>query len=113
MLLLIGFENEEIEKLKEIFKNVIAVSKDMEEMKLSEVIEKKEEGRGGRLGQQRIVIMHDIPKEEIGSTINSIKKMIDKHIIFATSTPTSLQWKIRDLVEELLEEDRYFRSRSK
>ncbi len=113
MLLLIGFENDEIEKIKEIFKDVITVSKDMAEMKLIEIIEKKEELSGERLGQQRIVIMHDIPNEKIGSTINTIKKTIDKHVIFATSTPTSLQWKIRNLMEELLEEDRYFRSRSK
>ncbi len=113
MLLLIGFESEEIEKIKGIFEDVITVSKDMEDVKLREIIEQRKEGSGEILGQQRIVIMHDIPKEKIGSTIKGIRSIIGEHIIFATSTPTSLQWKIADLVEELLEEDRYFRSHSK
>jgi DNA primase catalytic subunit len=58
--------------------------------------------------EERIVIMHEVPREKIGEIIREIRKKIPMHIIFATSTPTSLEWKIKDLIEELKEEDLYF-----
>ncbi len=112
MLLLIGFPEEEIEKLKKaIGDEILPISERQSDMILESIINERKEGSYTRFGEQRIVIMHDVPREEIGKKIGEIRKLIGEHIIFATTTPTSLKWQLYKLVEELLEEDEYFRSR--
>ncbi len=113
MLILIGFKDEELRRIAERFETCIAVPRGKEERKLEEIIQNPPEYSGQRLGEQRIVIMHAIPKDNISKTMRELRKIVNEHIIFATSTPTSLQWKLRDLINELLEEDAYFRNRSR
>ncbi len=113
MLILIGFEDDELHRISERFEDCIPVPEEAKERKLEDIIRAPPEYTGQRLGQQRIVIMHDIPKEKISETMRKIRSIVGKHIIFATSTPTSMQWKLTDLIEELLEEDEYFRNRTK
>ncbi len=110
MLLLIGFPEDEVKRLKEKYADIIPIAADMEDRVLEEIIKEGKSSENYQiLGDQRMVIMHDVPKENLSKLISKIRKEIGKHIIFATSTPTSLKWKISDLMEELLEEDRYFR----
>jgi len=110
MLLLIGFPKDEVEKLEKKYEDIIPVSAQMENKVLEEIIKEGKNTENYKvLGEQRMVIMHDVPKENLSKIIRDIREEIGEHIIFATSTPTSLKWKISDLMEELLEEDRYFR----
>ncbi len=112
MLLLIGFPEEEMEKIKKSVGDIILpISESQSDMVLEDIIKDKNKTSYTRFGEQRIVIMHDVPKEEIGNRIREIRKIIGEHIIFATTTPTSLKWQLYKLVEELLEEDKYFRSK--
>ncbi len=112
MLLLIGFPEDEVERVREMYADTIPVSAEMEDKVLEDIIRERKHPENYKvLGSQRIVIMHDVPKEELSKIINDIRKKINTHIIFATSTPTSLKWKIGNLMEELLEEDRYFREK--
>ncbi len=111
MLLLIGFPKEEIERIKErMNEDVLPVTAHWENDKLKDIIGRDAE-EYERLGEQRIVIMHDVEKSRISQVMRDVRSMVEEHVIFATSTPTSLEWEIYKLVEELIEEDQYFRSR--
>jgi len=110
LLVLIGFSEEEIKKLAGL-DNVLPVSSDNLNMLLGEFLTAPPEGEYKKVEGSRIVIMHDIPKEKIGATMRSVRSAVAGHVIFATTTPTSLTWKIKDLIEELEEEDRYFRGK--
>jgi len=112
MILLIGFPKREIELLeKALDEEIYGVSEDLANSILENVIKERKNIPYRRLGKQRIVIMHDIPKENLGEIIKKIRTLIRDHIIFATSTPTSLKWQLYNLMEELIEEDEYFRSK--
>ncbi len=112
MLLLIGFPEEEIEKVRDATDmDILPVDARWENEKLKDIVMKKPLNEYQRLGEQRIVIMHDVEKEEISPIMKGIRGAINEHIIFATTTPTSLDWELYRLIEELLEEDEYFRSR--
>ena len=110
MLLLIGFPGDEIERLRGKYTDTISISAEMEDRVLEDIIKEGKSAENYQvLGEQRMVIMHNVSKENLSKIMSEIRKEIGKHIIFATSTPTSLKWKVSDLMEELLEEDRYFR----
>ena len=112
MLLLIGFPEEEIELLqRSVEEEIYPVSDELANSLLEDIIRERKRIPYRRFGEQRIVIMHNVPKEKIGETIKGIRAIIREHIIFATSTHTSLKWQLYKLVEELLEEDEYFRSK--
>jgi hypothetical protein len=110
MLIAIGFDEQELEKLRTLG-DVLAVSRDALGITLRDFIEKFPEGNYVKVDGSKIVIMHDIPGDKIGATMRSVRAVVDGHIIFATTTPTSLTWKISELIDELEEEDRYFRKR--
>jgi len=112
MLLLIGFPKEEIELLQNNLKeDIYPVSEELSDWILEDIIREKRDVGYHRFGHQRIVIMHEIPKETLGEIIKNIRAIIKEHTIFATSTPTSLKWPLFKLVEELIEEDEYFRTK--
>ncbi len=111
MLLLIGFPEDEIELLRKSLKDdILAISEEQSDMVLEDIIKGGEKSYR-RFGEQRIVIMHNVPKEAIGGKIRELRGIIKEHTIFATTTPVSLKWQLYRLVEELLAEDKYFRSK--
>lgn len=114
MILLIGFKNEEIEKIRKVTDEKIRpVGKDEKDEIVENIINREKNLPYNRFGEERIVIMHDVDRERIRNLIWEIRKIISMHIIFATTTSTSLKWKIADLISELKEEDMYFMQRSK
>ena len=110
MLIVIGFKNDEINTLKEL-DEVYPVSKSLLEMRLENIIEKRPKENYKMVEGRKIVIIHNIPRENIRRIIGTIRKRFGKEVIFATTTPTSLKWKIGELIRELMEEDAYFRNR--
>ncbi|WP_366513790.1 DUF3783 domain-containing protein [Thermococcus aggregans] len=57
---------------------------------------------------RKFIIMHNLSNKNISKVI----KVLRSHGIngiFATTTPTSLTWKLEDLLNELIREDEYFR----
>ncbi len=106
MLILVGFTEEELKKIDDEY---YAVPPEFLDWKVEELIEKKPAGeKYVPVEDGKFVIMHDIPKEEISATMKRVRNAVDGHIIFATTTPTSLKWKLADLLSELKEEDAYF-----
>ena len=114
MILLIGFTPEEIKKImNEVNEKIRPVNVEESMEILENIIRRDENSSYKRLGDERIVLFHDIENGKIRELILKIRKIIQGHIIFATTTPTSIKWKVRDLIEELKEEDRYFMQRKK
>ena len=110
MLVVVGFKKDEIEELMNI-DDVYSISKTVLDMPLKEIIENRPEVNFTVVEGRKFVIIHNVPKENIAKMINSIRDKFGSDIIFATTTPTSLNWKVSDLLQELLEEDTYFRNR--
>ncbi len=109
MLLLVGFTEEEIRVIKKRIREKIMVLREGDKDRVLEDIIKSESSRGARrLGEDRFVIMHDVPRERISEVMRGLREIVPFHIIFATTTPTSLQWKLNELLQELKEEDLYF-----
>jgi len=58
---------------------------------------------------KKFVIMHNLQNDEIKEILSVFKKFKRWDIIFATTTETSLKWRLEDLLNELVKEDEYFR----
>ena len=109
MIIAVGFENKEFQKLKE-YDTVICASEDMRTWKVRDIIERAEKnGYCDKIKSSRIVIMHNVPSERISGLMKGIRSAVNKRIIFATTTPTSLDWSLDNLIAELEEEDAFFR----
>ena len=108
MIIAVGLNQKELEKLAEI-DEVRCVSGADLDVKLEDFILNPRSAHCERLDGSKIVIMHDVPRENLGTLMRSVRKVLDGHVIFATSTPTSLKWTIRNLIAELEAEDEYFR----
>ena len=60
---------------------------------------------------QRVILFHGFTREELMLLINLLNSypQVPRDIIMATTTETSLQWKVRDLIKELTKEHEYFK----
>ena len=60
--------------------------------------------------EPKIVILHGFDKPEILKAMRIIKENFQgEDIIFASTTPTSLTWKVEDLINELKQEHEEFK----
>ncbi len=60
---------------------------------------------------QRVILFHGFTREELMLLINLLNShpQVPRDIIMATTTETSLQWKVADLLGELAKEHEYFK----
>ncbi len=65
--------------------------------------------------REKVVIFHGFTKEELNAALKAVKEALGRKVdlIAAVTTPTSLEWKVKDLIEELKKEHRYFKGRDK
>jgi hypothetical protein len=61
--------------------------------------------------EQKIVILHGFESEEVLAALRALKAALPsaRDAAFATTTPTNLEWKLSDLLEQVAEEHRQFR----
>lgn len=60
--------------------------------------------------EQKVIILHGFNKAEILKAMKIIKENFQgEDIIFASTTPTSLTWKVEDLINELKQEHEEFK----
>lgn len=64
-------------------------------------------------GGEKIVIFQNIVSKEIDIYFKLLKKNLNKNIIFATVTDTSINMKISNLFDEFKQERNYFRKNRK
>lgn len=64
---------------------------------------------------EKVIIFHGFSREELMSLINLLNStpQLPKDIIMATTTETSLNWKVKELIEELAKEHEYFKAQEK
>ena len=61
---------------------------------------------------KKFLLLGNFSNEEIIKIMQKIKETIDtKDVIFATLTPTVMEWKVKDWLEELEKEDDYFKNK--
>jgi lysophospholipid acyltransferase (LPLAT)-like uncharacterized protein len=59
---------------------------------------------------EKIIVFHGFSKKQLNKVIEAIKKVSEgENIIMAVSTPTSLEWKLKELIEELTKEHEYMK----
>lgn len=111
MILIIGFEQDEVSRVRETLGefDIYEVPEYCRDWIVAEVVAKAPTFEGsGNWHWRKFVIMHNLSNEEVKRVIKDVRSQgIDA--IFATTTPTSLTWKLEDLLNELIREDEYFR----
>lgn len=59
---------------------------------------------------KKVVLLHNFEKSEILKLMKVVKETFPaEEIIFASTTPTSLEWKVKDLIDELNKEHEEFK----
>ncbi|ABS60415.1 MULTISPECIES: DUF3783 domain-containing protein [Fervidobacterium] len=59
---------------------------------------------------RKVVLLHNFEKSEILKLMKAVKETFPgEEIIFASTTPTSLEWKVKDLIDELNKEHEEFK----
>ncbi len=108
---LIGFEQGEVEKIRKALKgfDVYEIPEYCRDWALQEIIEKADKLEGsGDWHVKRFFLMHEIGNDDVKNIIKKIRAMKIGRMIFASTTPTSLTWKLDDLIKEWIKEDNYF-----
>ncbi|ASJ11179.1 hypothetical protein A3L12_07650 [Thermococcus sp. P6] len=111
-VLIIGFNSREVEKLREaIDVPVFEVPEYCGDWVVRDVVERAEELRGsGDWHERKFVIMHELENEALKDVIGSVRSLNLGDVIFAATTENSLTFRLKDLLEELMEEHEYFRA---
>lgn len=60
---------------------------------------------------QRVIIMNGFSAEEMDTILKVVKKSVSnpKDVIFAMTTKTSVEMKVRDLIEDMTEDHEYLK----
>lgn len=59
---------------------------------------------------KRFLLLHGFTEEELHVLIKICKTLFpDKDLVFAVPTDTSMQWKVSELIEEVLKEHEYMK----
>ena len=109
---LIGFEKEDVGRLREVLGefDVREIPEYCRDWILQEIVEKADKLRGdGNWHVRKFLLMHDVDNEAVKDIIGRVKALGHGRVIFATTTPASLTWRLEDLIKEWLEEDEHFR----
>lgn len=66
-------------------------------------------------GTEKVVLFHGFSAAELNTLIDALKRApaFSREIIMATTTETSLTWKVQDLIQELTREKAYFKQQEK
>jgi hypothetical protein len=72
-------------------------------------------GKMETLNTEKVIILHGFSNEEAVKILRSVKAASENpsELIFASTTPTSLEWKVSELIAELTEEHVYFKNQEK
>ena len=64
---------------------------------------------------EKVIYLHGFEKDDLFKVIRAIKAEVDNpgEIAFSTSTPTNLEWKIKDMIAEVREDHAFFKEQEK
>ncbi|MCD6383224.1 MAG: DUF3783 domain-containing protein [Thermoplasmata archaeon] len=114
MILLIGFREDEVERIEEAMgEEVFSIGEVGLTRELGEVVKSPQRYSGFADVGGRYLIVHSAPGGRLGEIIQTVKMVVEGDVIPATTTPTSLKWVVKDLLQELKKEHEYFKSLKK
>ncbi|EDS78229.1 conserved hypothetical protein [Clostridium botulinum C str. Eklund] len=119
VLLIYGFNEEEKNILKMlVMENKIpsfkCIDKNMATSSLEYIIcDVNNSKYDGELPEEKVVLFNSCQDKEVTKAISAIKQKINKDVIFAMVTETSIKWSFKDLIEHLIEEREWFKNNSK
>lgn len=69
----------------------------------------------GNSSKEKVIYFHGFERDDVFKIIKAIKASVDypTEIAFSTSTPTNLEWKIKDMVAEVREDHAFFKKQEK
>jgi hypothetical protein len=113
LVMLYGFEENEIEKINEISekhnlpKNKI-IDNRLANMKIESIIKGINLAtENAKIVKEKVVLFNNLEDSELESCIKFFKSEITDNIIFAVVTKTSINWTFTELLEHLLEERKF------
>ncbi len=64
---------------------------------------------------EKVIYLHGFEKDDLFKVIRAIKAEVDNpgEIAFSTSTPTNLEWKIKDMIAEVRQDHAFFKEQEK
>ena len=116
-VLAIGFNEKEVEMLErslaQIGVEVFCVPEKYLTTSVEEIFSKIRPAEGPcNWHERKFVLMGDVNNETIKLIIDTVKILGFGRVIFAAPTEVSMKWSLKELLEELIEEDEYFRALS-
>ena len=65
-----------------------------------------------RQDRYRVIFMHGFTQEEMTRIMRGVRSVVEDptEVAFCTSTPNNLEWRVRDLLKDVMEEHEYMRN---
>ena len=59
---------------------------------------------------EKVIIIHGFEREKVFEIMKSVKASVENpsEIAFSVSTPTNLEWKLKDIISDIREDHAYF-----
>ena len=112
-ILVYNAPEEEVKILQGEGFKIIEVSEEMGEMTVSDILKGlKFETVNSNVSKETVILFNDFSDNEISLIIKEIRQRF-KGGIFATVTPSSIEWKFSYLVEHLIEEREWYLNNQK
>lgn len=112
-ILVYNTPEEEVKVLKNEGFKIIEVSEEMGEMIVSDILKGlKFETINNNIPKETVILFNDFSDNEISLIIKGIRQRF-KGGIFATVTPSSIEWKFSYLVKHLIEEREWYLNNQK
>ncbi|WP_026881796.1 DUF3783 domain-containing protein [Clostridium akagii] len=119
LILIYGFNQEEIVKIGEIilnndFEKFKVIDNSMATMKIGDIIQGLEIPTLGKtIPDQKVILFNNLEDEQLQKTLVTLKEKIGNDTIFAVVTQTSIEWTFDGLLEHLMEEKKWASKRKK
>jgi hypothetical protein len=117
-ILIGGWDKEEFSLLRDLSDNlgiekIISLNSNDLDKYIKVIIEDKNHENNGDILDEKFIIFDGLDKSEISEFIEGYKKLGLPSPIFAMVTEHSINWKLKDLLEHLVEEREEFKKMSK
>ena len=74
--------------------------------------QKPQQGSEADAGDERVVMIHGFSREETVMVMRAVKSAVQDPagVAFTTTTPTNLEWRVKELISEVRKEHEYMRN---
>ena len=108
-IILFNLDNRELISINNMsravgIKNIIKVNSKNANSIIEDIIDNKISDDNEELISQKAIIFNNIAPKQMNFILDTLKKIKANNIYKATTTPTSLKWSIKTLIQNLVEE---------